>query len=1003
MERTNLKFGNRLLCICLVLLLALPHQLMSQQMTNQKEQNKWELKGTVKDPQGEPLIGVSVKDNTSGAVAISDIDGMYAIKVSDGDEIVWSFVGMESVTMKAYAGMSGDVVLKASTEMLEEMVVVGYGTAKKISSIVGAATTVKSEVLNSAPAASVGDALQGQVAGLQVFSSTGEPGSDVTMRLRGVNSINASNTPLFILDGSPVDVGIFTSLNPNDIENITVLKDASSAAIYGSRAANGVIFITTKKGKGETPVVQFSASYGVSNVANYPVELMSSEQWFAFREMTDPSLASNTQFQALKDFRLNNGISYDWKKWILNENAPTWKADLSLSGRTQKMDYYISMGGFDQEGIEHFSYLERYNLRSNINVMATDWLKVGLNTTLSYQQQKSAGYSTVGTSYYNPMNIALWSLPYAVPYEILTDVSGNFAGYGKEQDYISDLGLWNYFKRMEAQPSSSNTFKINMNAYQEIRPLEGLTIRAMQALDDSEYKYTGKVLPNDMGLSTVTEETFRRIYRLTSTNTIEYKFSLGEKHFIDLLGGHESIVYKNQGFGAASSGQTDIRMTGVNQGTDFNQPSYSSSETSQNSFFVRMSYSFDDKYFLDGTFRTDGSSLFGEDNKYANFYSFGGMWNLKKEDFLKDVAWLDNLQVKASYGTMGNSGIDNYLSYGLTETGKQYDGIGSWYLSSLSNSGLTWETLENLSFGVNATMFKNFTVNLELYNKLTKNMLMYIPYSFQTGFSGGWGNVGNMRNRGFDLELKYDFVNTKDWFVSAALNMNYNKNEITELFGGRNEFVDGRSGLKYEVGKPYGEFYLVEYAGVDPATGKQIWYDKDGNLTGSYSESDAKFIGKNRFAPWSGGLNINVSYKGFALNAAFSGVFGKYIENYDRYFIENPSFVDESNMTARMMNIWTTPGQITDIPKAGETIKHDSRWIDNASFVRLKNLQLSYTLPAAVAKKTGLLNGMKVYVTGRNLVTFTGYKGIDPEVDYETASGDYPNTKQIIAGVEFTF
>lgn len=1003
MERTNLKFGSRLLCICLVLLLALPHQLMSQQMTNQKEQNKWELKGTVKDPQGEPLIGVSVKDNTSGAVAISDIDGMYAIKVSDGDEIVWSFVGMESVTMKAYAGMSGDVVLKASTEMLEEMVIVGYGTAKKISSIVGAATTVKSEVLNSAPAASVGDALQGQVAGLQVFSSTGEPGSDVTMRLRGVNSINASNTPLFILDGSPVDVGIFTSLNPNDIENITVLKDASSAAIYGSRAANGVIFITTKKGKGETPVVQFSASYGVSNVANYPVELMSSEQWFAFREMTDPSLASNTQFQALKDFRLNNGISYDWKKWILNENAPTWKADLSLSGRTQKMDYYISMGGFDQEGIEHFSYLERYNLRSNINVMATDWLKVGLNTTLSYQQQKSAGYSTVGTSYYNPMNIALWSLPYAVPYEILTDVSGNFAGYGKEQDYISDLGLWNYFKRMEAQPSSSNTFKINMNAYQEIRPLEGLTIRAMQALDDSEYKYTGKVLPNDMGLSTVTEETFRRIYRLTSTNTIEYKFSLGEKHFIDLLGGHESIVYKNQGFGAASSGQTDIRMTGVNQGTDFNQPSYSSSETSQNSFFVRMSYSFDDKYFLDGTFRTDGSSLFGEDNKYANFYSFGGMWNMKKEDFLKDVAWLDNLQVKASYGTMGNSGIDNYLSYGLTETGKQYDGIGSWYLSSLSNSGLTWETLVNTSFGVNATMFKNFTVNLELYNKLTKNMLMYIPYSFQTGFSGGWGNVGNMRNRGFDLELKYDFVNTKDWFVSAALNMNYNKNEITELFGGRNEFVDGRSGLKYEVGKPYGEFYLVEYAGVDPATGKQIWYDKDGNLTGSYSESDAKFIGKNRFAPWSGGLNINVSYKGFALNAAFSGVFGKYIENYDRYFIENPSFVDESNMTARMMNIWTTPGQITDIPKAGETIKHDSRWIDNASFVRLKNLQLSYTLPAAVAKKTGLLNGMKVYVTGRNLVTFTGYKGIDPEVDYETASGDYPNTKQIIAGVEFTF
>ena len=961
------------------------------------------LSGVVTDNAGEPLIGVTVQNLTQNIVAATDLDGKYSIKIAPGDDIQYSYIGMQSKEVKAVPGMNGNVKLESDATLLEDAVVIGYGTAKKISSIVGAATTVKSDVFNKVPAASSGDALQGQVAGLQVYSSTGEPGSDVSMRLRGVNSINASNTPLFILDGSPVDAAIFTSMNPNDIETMTVLKDASSAAIYGSRAANGVVYITTKKGKEETPVVQLSASYGVSNIADYPVELMNSEEWFKFREITEPALKENAQFQALKEFRLKNNINFDWKDWILRQNAPTWKADLSISGRSQRTDYYVSLGAFDQQGIEHYSYLTRYNLRTNINVKVTDWLKVGTNTTFSYQEQRAAGYSTSSTGYYNPMNIALWCMPYAVPYEILTDAAGNFTGYGEIPDYFSDLSMWNYFHRMDAQPSWNNTARINSNLYQEITPIKGLTIRTAQALDAKDYRYTGKVLPNDMNLATVTEETFSRFYRLTSTNTIEYKFDIAEKNHFVVLGGHESIVTQSKGFGASSKGQTDDRMTNVDQGTEFNAPTYSFSETAQNSFFVRLSYDFNDKYYIDGTFRTDGSSLFGENNKYANFYSVGAMWNIKAENWMKDVKWVNNFQFKASYGTMGNSGIDNYLSYGLTESGRQYDGVPGWYLSSLGNAGLTWETLENLNIGVNATLFNKLTLNVEFYNKMTKNMLMYIPYSFQTGFSGGWGNVGNMLNRGFDFEVKYDIVNTKDWYVSAAFNMNYNKNQITELFGGRTEFVDGRSGLKYEVGKPYGEFYYVKYAGVDPATGKQLWYDKEGNITDTYSESDAVFLGKQRYAPWSGGLNINASWKGLSLNASFAGVFGKYMENYGRYFVENPSFASESNMTKRMMNIWTTPGQITDIPKAGEPIKHDSRWIDNASFVRLKNLQLAYQFPQQMIQKSHVFKGLKVYVSGRNLMTFSNYDGLDPEVDSATASGNYPNSKQYIFGVEFTF
>ena len=958
----------------------------------------------VSSEDGEPIpfASVVVKGTMKGIAA--NADGNYVLDGVPKDAIlVFSSVGFKDYEVAVGGQSIVNAALQPDTNMLEETVVVAYGSAKKISSVVGAATLVKSDAFTKIPAASAGDALQGKVAGLQVYTSSGEPSATVSMRLRGVNSINASNTPLFILDGTPVDVAIFTALNPNDIENVTVMKDASSTAIYGSRAANGVVYITTKKGSGEKPTVTVSGSYGISNLAQFPMELMTAAEWFEFRELADPSLKENTQFQDLKKFRLDNNISTDWRKWILNENAPTWKADLSVSGRSQRSDYYISLGAFSREGIEPFSDMERYTVRSNVNSKISNWLKMGINLNLTYQSHHTAGYSTTSTGYYNPMNIVAWGLPYATPYEIITDGAGNFQGYGEEPDYITDLGMWNYFRRMEAQPTKRINARINGNLYQEITPIKGLTIRAVQAIEGTDYRYTGKVLPNNISLSTVTEESFERFYRLTSTNTIEYKFAIAENnHFVALVG-HESIYSNDEYFSTWTNGQTDIRQTNVNQGTQANIPSYTFSEVAYNSFFSRLSYDFADKYFVDATFRVDGSSLFGVNRRYAKFWSLGAMWNMKKEEFLKGVDWVDNLQLKASYGTTGNSGISNYLSYGLTSTGRLYDGSTSWYIASLSNPNLTWETLVAFNAGVNGRLWNVLNFNIEFYNKKTKDMLMYIPYSYISGFSGGWGNVGSMRNRGLDLELKYDVVHTKDLYVGLGFNMNYNKNVITELYDGRDEFVDGSSGLKFQVGHAYGEFFLVDFVGVDPANGKSLWRNADGTLTNSYSESNAVFLGKNRFAPWSGGASIDASWKGLSFNATFSGVLGKYMENYDRYFVENPAFADESNMTKRMLNIWTTPGQITDIPKASEPVKHDSRFIDNASFVRMKNIQLSYEFPKALLQKTGFVGGAKVYVSGRNLLTFTKYTGWDPEVDAITAMGNYPNTKQVVFGVELTF
>lgn len=508
--------------------------------------------------------------------------------------------------------------------------------------------------------------------------------------------------------------------------------------------------------------------------------------------------------------------------------------------------------------------------------------------------------------------------------------------------------------------------------------------------------------PNKLLTPSATEY-FSRYYRATSTNTAEYKFSLLDNNHFTALIGQESILSNSKDFSASSKGHSDNRMMNVDQGTTFNKPTYAYSQVTYNSLFARLSYDYADKYFIDGTIRRDGSSLFGANNRYANFWSVGAMWSAKKENFFKDINWLNNLQLRVSYGTTGNSAIDNYLSYGLVGTGTIYNGNASWGLSSVDNKDLTWETVESLNVGVNARLFNFVDLNIEFYNKMTKDMLMEIPYSYSTGFGSAWGNTGNMRNRGIDVELGFDILNTKDFFFRAGVNFNYNKNEITKLFGGRDEFIVPNTGIKYQVGKSYGDFYYVKYAGVDPATGAPLYYDKEGKITTEYSENNAVFTGKNRYAPMSGGLNLDFSWNGISLNVAFAGVFGKWLLNNDRYFSENPNFAAESNQSARMMNMWTTPGQKTDIPGANYAVQFDTHLLENASFIRLKNLQISYSLPKVWMQKTKVLNGVRVYALARNLWTITKYKGYDPENDSNLSLGKYPNSKQYTVGIELTF
>ena len=433
--------------------------------------------------------------------------------------------------------------------------------------------------------------------------------------------------------------------------------------------------------------------------------------------------------------------------------------------------------------------------------------------------------------------------------------------------------------------------------------------------------------------------------------------------------------------------------------------SNSISEATFNSYFARLSYNYDSKYYIDASWRIDGSSRFGTDSRYANFYSVGAMWDIKREEWMQGVSWIQDLRLKASYGTTGNASIGNYEWIGTIDQYGLYNSAMAWGLGTPENLNLTWETVEALNIGVSARLWNFMDVNVEFYNKMTHDLLMGIPYSYTTGHGSGAGNAGSMLNRGVDVDLSFDVIQTRDIYFNIKANFNYNYNEITELFGGRSEFTVPNTGVSYQTGYPYGEFFAVRSAGVDPRDGMQMWYDKDGNITKNFSSDYAVMTGKQMFAPWSGGIQLNFQYKGLYVGADFSWVADKWMINNDRFFLTNPTFLTTQNGSAEMLNMWMTPGQITNIPckdspraeGVNETI------LEDASFLRLKNLQISYEFPKKWMDRTGFIAGFRVYAIARNLFTITKYSGYDPEVDGNLQLGVYPNSRQFTIGAEFTF
>ena len=750
----------------------------------------------ISEEDGQPVIGASVLVKGTQIGTITGVDGDFTLPnvPSSAKTLQISYIGMQAQEVAIASHVK--ITLKPDTELLDEVVIVGYGTGKKLGSVVGSVASVGGKKLEKNPTVNFTDALAGQVSGLSVLSSSGDPSKSATIRLRGVNSINAGNTPLFILDGAPISSSVFNSLNPGDIENITVLKDASSTAIYGSRAANGVIVITSKKGKFDQKAnVTLRAQYGFSSMVQDNVEMMNSSQYIQFRELVGSPVP-----QTIKDRVEKYGIDTNWRDEVFDSHAPTYTLDAAINGGGSNMSYYLSLNHHEQEGIIAQSGLRREALRFNFDTRVKEWLKVGLQSNLGYSQYETNN-ETESSSIYSssPSVFARFALPYDSPRFYTFDDNGNIQ-WGDRATHLLYSGLTTPNFVNDNRDVQRRIVTANINLYQELTPIKGLTVRAQQSIDAYDMTLSNIGLPYEafktpMGTSVPArdgyrQESFSRYYAFTYTNTAEYKFNIDD-HNVSVLAGQESIIAKSRSFGVFTEGHTDARQMKLTQAPTPVSPkddlTHTQVETVFNSMFFTGSYNYASKYYLDLTFRRDGSSKFPKDGRWANFWSVGAMWDMKKESFMDNIDWLNELSVKVSYGTTGNSGISDYAYYGLIGSGSPYNSEGSLGISQASNTDLTWEKVAGVNAGLSFRIFDRLTANVDFYRKKTTDLLMDIPYSYTTGFSSGAGNIGAMVNKGVDLDFKVDIIQNSNFYWGFRANFNYNKNEITELFNGRDE------------------------------------------------------------------------------------------------------------------------------------------------------------------------------------------------------------------------
>jgi len=971
------------------------------------------ITGNVVDTDGIPLIGanVSVPNTTIGT--ITDIDGNFTLDVPQGiSEIEISYIGFDKRVVDITNTSTVDVTL-SSGSLLNEVVVVGYGEQDK-ASITGSVTSISAEKIEARPFASVDQLLQGQAPGLTVLSGSGQPGSnDVSVYLRGPSSILGDNTPIYILDGIQISGADFSALNSNDIESVSVLKDASSTAIYGASAANGVILITTKRGQDGKTSIKYQGQYGFNSLARDNFTMMNSTEKLAFEELaqrgpgwnlspSNPNNAGLTETELAENAaELNRlrGINTNWRDIVFRQGR-TQQHNISATGGDDNTSFFVSANYYGEEGVLNGSDFDRGTVRTNWSEQFTDRIKIGITTTGGLTKSRFVQAENA-VNLNNPSALAYLTNPY----DEVRDEDGEFAFGSTGRNPVEEV-FYNY--------DEEKTIKGVGQIYTEIEPVDNFTFTGRYGVDYTNTNIKDFVDP-DSRLSTTVQGQSGQITQnvnnttwLTFSNTLGYANKFDERHSVDVLVGQERRQRSLDQYGFSVFGiegglqSANGATAGSADNPDFIPTTFGLTRKKiLNSYFSRLNYTLDDKYNLTAGLRRDGNSVFGENNRYGNFWNAGASWIISREDFLKDSDIFSFLKVGLSYGTNGNSeGIGERDAQVLFTNG-DYAGAAASIPSAANpgNPSLIWEELK----GYNATLDfglwnDRITGGLAYYRNTTEAVFIDQNLAPSSGVSELTINAGSMRNAGYEFELAADIVRAKDAYVTWGVQFAYNDNEILDL-GQVDEFEQGTSIIR--EGLPLGSHYVEEWGGVDPATGNPLYVDAEGNFTDNYGDAGPKAEFGTFYAPYTGSTSIDVGYKGFTLSALGNWVYGNVLFNNQTFFQENPNFA-QFNMSTVMNDIWRNPGDITDVQRIGTGRNFSSKDLEDGSFFRLRNVTLGYDIPTTSSALDGF-SRLNVFVQGANLLTFTKFTGFDPEDSNNIASYGFPPSRTITFGVNANF
>ncbi len=950
--------------------------------------------GTVVDESGVPLpgAGVLIKNTTNGVS--TDFDGNFSITAQSGNVLVISYVGYVTQEVQVTEKSIYNIVLLPDVQQLGEIVILGYGTQKR-QDITGAVAVVSAEAFKDRPNTSVGSLIQGQAAGVKVISSSGKPSEGFSVRVRGTNSITAGSDPLYVVDGVPTTDT--RSINPADIESVSILKDASSAAIYGAQGANGVVLITTKKGKSDKPVITFDSYLGVSQVWN-TLKVLNSEQ---YRDLM-------TEFGRTTNWDLYNQNT-DWQD-VIFQNGMSQNYQVSFSGRNNGTNYYLGAGLVDQEGAVRSAEMRRYNFKLNLSQDMTNWLQVGTNIIYT-------SYSDVDVNHNNSVNSG------GVLLGVLT-TPPNIGIYNQNGTFTSNpFQDWeNPVASTDGSDRSYKNQRILGNLFAEFKLVEGLKFKSNFGIDYSNARYDYFLDPFRTSYGRAKNGISQYNTYLTNyyifDNTITWNKQLGN-HKIEALAGHVFQKTRWENSYIETNNFAGDQISTPNAGSEIINADGEKSEKANASVISRINYDYAGKYLLTANFRADASSNFGPKERWGYFPSFSAGWRISAESFLENVSAISDLKIRAGWGLVGNDNIGQYAYFGRVGSGSNYPFGGQTmpgtYASSIENLELKWEESEQINVGLDLAMFNNrLRFSADAYVKNTNDLLLNAPLPRGTGFDNAIQNIGKLRNKGLEFQISSVNIDNEDFRWDTDFNISFNRNEVISVVG-QEIFYGGIAG-RGEVslvkeGQPLGIFYGYVWGGVDPATGMAYYIDQNGESTFTPSTADRKIIGDAN-PDFMYGFGNNFTYKNWGLNVFIEGVQGNDVFNASRIDIEG--MTDPKNQSAAVLRRWKQPGDVTDIPRALENNTNNSRlstrFVEDGSYMRFKAVTLSYNLPQTALKQLNISN-LKFYVTGENLFTITDYSGFDPEVNAFGASnttlgvdyGTYPQTRNIIFGLNVTF